>query len=149
MPERFNLHYIGDDGQKHQPFMVHRALLGSIERFFGILIEHYNGKFPTWLAPIQVKILSINDTVCDYCSEIYNLLLEHDIRVECDLNHEKIGHKIRETRLERVPYMIIIGKNEKADKTISFRSRDTGEQRVIDIQEFVDRIKEENKVGLG
>lgn len=132
LPERFDMHYIGSDGQKHRPFMVHRALLGSIERFFGVLIEHYAGKFPLWLAPVQVKILSISEETVAYCKALEAQLLSKNIRVDSDLGSEKLGYKIRQAIQEKVPYLIVIGKKEAANNTVAVRSsgQDLGEMTV-------------------
>lgn len=143
LPERFNLHYIGDDGKKHQPYMVHRALLGSLERFFGILIEHYAGAFPTWLAPVQVRILPITDAQHGYANELSDQLQANDIRVECDMRNEGLGAKIRKARNERIPYMLIIGEKEKANNVVSVRKRGVGEVGTINISEFKSQIKKE------
>ncbi len=124
LPERFDMTYIGADGQKHRPYMIHRALLGSIERFFGILVEHYEGKFPTWLAPVQVKLLSINQDLGDHCTAIANALRAQDIRVETDISDSKLGYKIRQALNERVPYLAVIGKQEAANGTLSVRGRE-------------------------
>jgi len=140
LPERFNLSYTGPDGKKHRPFMVHRALLGSIERFFGILVEHYEGKFPFWLAPTQVKILALKESVHDYCYETKKQLQEKGLRVSCDVSKEKLGYKIRSAREERVPYMIIIGAKEAENKVLSVRSRDDGELGQMSCSEFLKSI---------
>ena len=128
LPQRFELDYIGSDGEKHRPIVIHRVIFGSIERFIGILIEHFAGKFPTWLAPVQVKVLPISDKFIDYSNEVKNRLLSNGIRVEMDLRGEKIGYKIREARNERVPYIIVIGEKEEKDKIISLRSRVNGDE---------------------
>lgn len=109
LPQRFELDYIGSDGEKHSPIVIHRVIFGSIERFIGILIEHFAGKFPTWLAPVQVKILPISDKFVEYANEVKENLESKGVRVEVDLRAEKIGYKIREARNERVPYMIVVG----------------------------------------
>ena len=145
LPQRFELDYIGSDGEKHRPIVIHRVIFGSIERFIGILIEHFAGKFPTWLAPVQVKILPISDKFTDYTNEVREKLEANGVRVETDLRTEKIGYKIREARNERVPYIIIIGEKEENDKTISLRSRDNGDEGAIDLKEFINRITTEIK----
>jgi len=122
LPERFDMTYIGADGQKHRPYMIHRALLGSIERFFGILVEHYAGRFPYWLAPVQVKILTLSETVGDYCQEIVKDLKARGIRVVLDAEHEKLGQKIRQAITQKVPYMVIVGKKEAENNQISLRT---------------------------
>lgn len=124
LPQRFDAEYVGADGQKHRPIMIHRVVFGSVERFIGILIEHYAGKFPVWLAPVQVKILSVSDKYLRYANEVAEKLKKYGIRVETDERDEKLGYKIREARLDKVPYMIIVGEKEEAAKTISVRQRD-------------------------
>ena len=141
LPERFNMTYSAADGKLHQPIMIHRALLGSIERFIGCLIEHYKGDFPLWLAPLQVKILPVTDRVNDYAKEIMGKLEENGIRVESDLRAEKLGYKIREAELTKIPYMIIVGDKEKDSKTLSIRARHKGEEKGILIEEFLGRLK--------
>ncbi|SEF70874.1 threonyl-tRNA synthetase [Caloramator fervidus] len=143
MPERFDLYYIGEDGEKHRPVMIHRVIFGSIERFIGILIEHYAGAFPTWLAPVQVKILPVTDRANEYAKEIEAKLKDMKIRVECDLRNEKIGYKIREAQLQKVPYMIILGDKEVENRNISLRSRKEGDLGTMDFEVFAARIKEE------
>ena len=122
-PERFGLSYVGDDGAAHRPIMIHRALLGSIERFFGILIEHYAGVFPTWLAPVQVKVLPITDKQADYASRVCEQLTDAGLRVELDLRNEKIGFKIREAEKAKIPYMLVVGDRERETQTVSVRKR--------------------------
>lgn len=125
LPQRFDAEYVGADGQKHRPIMIHRVVFGSVERFIGILIEHYAGKFPVWLAPVQVKILPVSDKYLRYANEVAEKLKKYWIRVETDERDEKLGYKIREARLDKVPYMIIVGEKEEAGKTVSVRQRDT------------------------
>lgn len=122
-PERFGLSYVGDDGAAHRPIMIHRALLGSIERFFGILIEHYAGVFPTWLAPVQAKVLPITDKQADYASRVCEQLTDAGLRVELDLRNEKIGFKIREAEKAKIPYMLVVGDRERETQTVSVRKR--------------------------
>lgn len=129
LPQRFGAEYIGADGEKHRPIMIHRVLFGSIERFMGILIEHYAGKFPVWLAPVQVKILPVSDKYMDYAQEIANKLKAHHIRLEIDKRDEKLGYKIREARLDKVPYMIILGEKELANGSVSVRQRDAEDDK--------------------
>jgi threonyl-tRNA synthetase len=140
MPERFELDYVGADGEKHRPVMVHRVVFGSIERFIGILIEHYAGAFPTWLAPVQVKIMNITDAQKEYAEEIYKQLKEKGIRTELDLRNEKIGYKIREAQLKKIPYMIILGNKEMENKQIAVRSRKDGDLGAMELDKFVDDI---------
>jgi threonyl-tRNA synthetase len=139
LPERFDMTYVGSDGQKHRPYMVHRALLGSIERFFGILVEHYVGRFPTWLAPVQVKLLSVNSDVHGYCEALSQQLSEAGIRVECDLSSDKIGYKIREAIAEKVPYLAVVGKREAEANQVSLRTYqvDLGTCSISDLIEKV------------
>ena len=124
LPQRFEIDYIGADGEKHRPIMLHRVVFGSIERFIGILIEHYAGKFPAWLAPVQVKILPVSDKYVDYAKEVAEKLEDADVRVELDLRNEKLGYKIREARMDKVPYMVIVGENEQKNGSVSVRQRD-------------------------
>ena len=124
LPQRFGIEYIGADGEKHRPIMLHRVVFGSIERFIGILIEHYAGKFPAWLAPVQVKILPVSDRYMDYAKEVAEELEDADVRVELDLRNEKLGYKIREARMDKVPYMVIVGENEQKNGSVSVRCRD-------------------------
>ena len=145
LPQRFELEYIGSDGEKHRPIVIHRVIFGSIERFVGILIEHFAGKFPTWLAPVQVKILPISDKFINYSNEVKEKLESNGIRVEVDLRTEKIGYKIREARNERVPYIIVIGEKEESNKVISLRSRESGDEGNIVLDKFIDRINVEIK----
>ena len=143
LPQRFDITYIGQDGEKHRPVMIHRVAFGSIERFIGILIEHYAGKFPVWLAPTQVRILPISDKYNDYANEVKKALFDGGIRVEIDDRAEKTGFKIREAQLQKIPYMLIVGEKEAADKTVSVRSRDNGEVGSISLDEFITTISEE------
>ena len=145
LPERFDMTYVGADGQKHRPYMIHRALLGSIERFFGILIEHYEGKFPTWLAPVQVKLLSVNKEMSDYCKSVAAELLAKDIRVVTDSSDEKIGYKIRQGLNERVPYLAVIGKREAEAGTLSVRGRQ-GDLGALTVADLISLIQGESKV---
>ncbi|SET49618.1 threonyl-tRNA synthetase [Natronincola peptidivorans] len=140
MPQRFDIHYIGADGEKHRPIMIHRVIFGSIERFIGILIEHYAGKFPTWLAPIQIKILPITDVHHDYVVKIRDKMLEKGLRVEVDMRNEKIGYKIREAQLSRVPYMLVVGDKEVEAEAVAVRSRDKGELGAVEVDTFIENI---------
>lgn len=145
LPQRFDLTYTGKDGEKHRPIMIHRVAFGSIERFIGILIEHYAGKFPVWLSPVQAKILPISDKFMDYADELYKKLFDAGIRVAIDDRAEKIGYKIREAQLEKVPYMIIVGEKEASEGNVSVRSRDGGELGSLSVQEFVEKLVAESK----
>lgn len=144
MPERFDLSYVGEDGEKHRPVMVHRTVLGSMERFMGILIEQYAGAFPVWLAPVQVKILPVTDRANDYAKELENKLEEVDFRVELDSRNEKIGYKIREAQLQKVPYMLILGDKEVEAGNVAVRSRKDGDLGTMEFNAFLSKIKEEN-----
>ncbi|MBC8061166.1 MAG: threonine--tRNA ligase [Clostridiaceae bacterium] len=148
LPQRFDLNYIGSDGEKHRPIVIHRVIFGSLERFIAILIEHFSGKFPTWVAPVQVKVLPISDKFHDYSKSVVNALKQNNIRVKFDGRGEKIGYKIREARNERIPYLIVIGEREQQEGTVSLRSRKNGEEGNITLSEIILRIKYEidNKV---
>ena len=143
LPERFDLTYVGDDGKNHRPYMVHRALLGSIERFFGILIEHYAGAFPLWLAPEQVRILPISDKALDYARKTQSALREAGYRVDVDISAEKLGAKIREATLQKVPYQVVVGPRDEANGTISVRSRVEGDLGAMQLPEFVAKLRAE------
>ncbi len=145
LPERFDVKYIGEDGSAHQPIMIHRALLGSLERFFGCLIEHYAGAFPLWLAPVQAKVMTITDKQNDYASVVLNQLLNSGIRGEADLRNEKVGFKIREAQLEKTPYMLIAGNKEVESKTVSVRKRDGTDMGAMEVEKFIELIREEIK----
>ncbi len=146
LPLRFEAEYIGADGERHRPIMIHRVVFGSIERFIGILIEHYAGKFPLWLSPVQVKVLPIADRFISYGKEVMKLLKENGIRCEIDSRTEKVGYKIREAQLDKVPYMIIIGQKELESGTVSIRKRDAGDLGSIEIGEFIAALKKEMEV---
>ena len=143
LPQRFELEYMGADGEKHRPIMIHRVLYGSIERFIGILTEHYAGAFPTWVAPVQVKILPVSDKFLDYAKEVAEKLDNEHIRVEVDTRSEKLGWKIREAQKEKVPYMLVVGEKDMNDKTVSVRSRKNGDEGAFGLPEFMERIKKE------
>ena len=144
MPLNFGLEYIDSSGKKQRPIMVHRVCFGSIERFIGILTEHFAGKFPVWLAPVQVKILTLPGTDIQYAKDIYNQLKGEGIRCKLDDRNEKIGYKVREARqIDRVPYMVIIGKNEIETRTLSVRNRDTDKTTSKVAKDFVDEIKKQ------
>lgn len=145
MPERFDLTYIGQDGEKHRPVMLHRVVFGSIERFIGVLIEHYAGAFPTWLAPVQVKILTISDKQKAYANKIVEKLMNEGIRVELDDREEKIGYKIREAQLQKIPYMLIVGDKEVKTNAVGVRARKDGDIGQMPIDEFICKIKAEIK----
>ena len=143
MPQRFDLEYTGADGEKHRPIMIHRVAFGSIERFIGILIEHFAGAFPTWLAPVQVKVLPISDKYMDYAQQVFNTLEEAGIRAEIDTRAEKIGYKIREAQMNKIPYMLVVGAKEEEEKKVAVRSRFAGDEGQKDLGEFIASVKEE------
>lgn len=145
LPLRFDCEYIGADGEKHRPIMIHRVAFGSIERFIGILIEHFAGAFPTWLAPVQVKVLPISEKYMDYANKVMNDLKDAGIRTEIDDRAEKIGYKIREARLQKIPYMLVVGAKEEEEGKVSVRSRFMGDEGAKDLKEFIDSVKEEIK----
>lgn len=140
LPERFDLTYVGEDGQEHRPYMVHRALLGSLERFFGIMVEHYAGAFPSWLAPEQVRILPLTEKQLDYALDIGRQLQQHDIRYTVDERSEKIGAKIRNAQLAKIPTMMIVGPNEAADRTVSVRARPAGDVGVHPLDSVINSL---------
>ncbi len=143
LPMRFNAEYTGEDGEKHQPIMIHRVVFGSIERFIGIIIEHFAGKFPTWLAPVQVKVLPVSEKSHDYAASVYEKLKASGIRAEIDNRDEKIGYKIREAQLKKIPYMLILGENESSTGCVSVRSRDNGDLGSNNLDDFIKDIKAE------
>ncbi|MCW5956943.1 MAG: threonine--tRNA ligase [Pyrinomonadaceae bacterium] len=137
LPERFELEYNGEDNQKHRPFMIHRALFGSIERFFGVLIEHYAGAFPLWLAPVQVAVLPITDRINEYAEKVSSVLKAAGFRIETNLRSEKIGAKIRDAQLQKVPYMLVLGDKELEDNKVAVRERKQGDIGVMSLEEFI------------
>ena len=141
LPQRFNAEYIGSDGEAHRPIMIHRVVFGSIERFIGILIEHYAGKFPLWLSPVQVKVLPIAERFIDYAERVADELTKSGLRCEIDCRAEKIGYKIREAQLDKVPYMIIIGQKEVDAGKISVRSRERGDVASMLISQFIESLQ--------
>lgn len=145
MPEKFDLSYIGADGQKHRPAMLHRVVYGAMERFFALLIEHYGGAFPLWLAPVQVLVIPITDRQHKYAAEVKNLLWEKGVRVETDDRSEKVGYKIREAQVQKVPYMLIVGEKEVDSRKVAVRQREQGDLGAVDLQTFADNIIEEIK----
>lgn len=145
LPERFHMEYVGEDGQKHQPIMIHRACFGSMERFIGILIEHYAGAFPTWLAPVQVKILPISEKHVEYAEKLRKAFKKAYVRVELDDRNEKIGYKIRQAQMEKVPYMLVVGDKEEQEGTVAVRSRVEGEKGSVKWEDFLADILEEVK----
>ena len=143
LPLRFNLSYIDSDGEKKTPIMLHRALFGSFERFIGILTEHYAGAFPTWLSPVQVKILPIADAHKEYAEKVLEELDNNGIRAELDERQEKIGYKIREAQLQKIPYMLIIGDKEVEANAVGVRSRSDGDIGAMGLEDFISKIKKE------
>lgn len=145
LPLRFEVEYTGADGEKHRPIMIHRVVFGSIERFIGILIEHYAGKFPVWLSPIQAKVLPISEKCSEYAKSVYQTMRGHGIRCEYDDRPEKIGYKIREAQMEKVPYMVITGAKEAEDGTVAIRYRDSGENVTMSLDAFIAKVQEETR----
>ena len=143
LPLRFELEYTGADGEKHRPIMIHRVVFGSIERFIGILIEHFAGAFPTWLAPVQVKVLPISDKYLEYGQSVLDQLNAAGIRCEIDTRDEKIGYKIREAQMKKIPYMLVVGAKEEEEKKVSVRSRFAGDEGQKGLEEFIAAIMEE------
>ncbi len=143
LPQRFELEYIGKDGEKHRPIMIHRVAFGSIERFIGILIEHFAGAFPTWLAPVQAKVLPISEKYEAYAGKVKEALDKAGIRAEIDLRSEKIGYKIREAQTKKIPYMLVVGQMEEADHTVSVRSRFKGDEGAALLADFIENVKKE------
>jgi len=137
LPERFLLEYIGEDNKPHRPIMIHRALFGSMERFFGVLIEHYAGAFPLWLAPVQVAVLPITDRINDYAGRVTAELRQNRIRVEVNLRSEKIGAKIRDAQLQKVPFMLVLGDREMEQGQVSVRERSKGDLGVLSLSDFI------------
>ncbi|KYH32263.1 threonine--tRNA ligase [Neomoorella mulderi] len=140
MPEKFDLHYIGEDGQRHRPVMIHRVVFGSIERFIGILIEHYGGAFPVWLAPVQVRVLPITDRHNEYAFKVKEELVRAGIRAEVNDRNDKIGYKIRAAQLEQIPYMLVVGDKEAAEGTVAVRERRAGDTGSVPLQAFIDKV---------
>ncbi len=145
IPERFDLTYVGSDGKEHRPYMVHRALLGALERFFGILIEHYGGAFPFWLAPEQVRVLPLTEKQLKYTQQINDRLAENGFRTRMDEKSDKIGAKIRNARLDKTPYMVILGPREEEKNEVSLRGRESGDEGALKIEELLERFKVENR----
>lgn len=145
LPERFDINYIGQDGNQHQPIMIHRVILGSLERFIGTLLEHYAGILPVWLSPEQARIIPVTDKVHDYAKQIKNSLNNENIRCNIELRSEKMGYKIRQAEMEKIPYMLIVGEKEKENNTLSVRSKIKGDLGEKNIEEFIKKIKQEIK----
>lgn len=145
LPERFNLEYTGEDGNKHRPVMIHRALFGSIERFFGILIEHFAGAFPFWLAPVQIAVLPITDRINDYAEKVVKELKQSGFRVEANTKSDKIGAKIREAQLQKVPFMLVLGDKELEENKVAVRERKAGDIGAMTLKEFKEMARELNE----
>jgi threonyl-tRNA synthetase len=146
LPERFDISYIGQDNQKHRPYTVHRALLGSMERFFGILIEHYAGAFPVWLSPEQVIILPVSEKFNEYAQKVNSILSEKGFRSITDLRNEKLSYKIREAELLKIPFMAVVGEKEASTNTLSIRTRGREDLGSMSIDSFVQRLTEASKI---
>ena len=148
MPERFNLEYIGSDGQKHRPVVIHRAPFGSLERFIGVLIEHFAGEFPLWLAPVQVAVIPVSQHFLEYSNKIFKELKQMSFRVEFDERNEKVGYKIRDWETQKVPYMLIIGEKEVTAQNISVRKHKTGDLGSLALSDFISKLSNEinNKI---
>ena len=149
LPERFEVSYIGEDGKEHQPIMIHRALMGSLERFIGVLIENYAGAFPIWLAPVQARIMNITDAQSEYCEKIYQEFRKSGVRIEKDLRNEKLNYKIREAQLAKIPYMLVIGDREAESNTVTVRERSGKNLPPMSAADFATKIKDECKAVLG
>ena len=143
LPQRFEVTYINSDSVPEQAIMIHRALMGSLERFFGCLIEHYGGAFPLWLAPVQVILLTISEEYDEYARDVSSALKNKRFRVEMDLRREKLGLKIREAQLQKIPYMVVLGEKEMEQRTLAPRSRSEGPLPAVSIEEFIDRLNME------
>ncbi|MCX6356040.1 MAG: threonine--tRNA ligase [Candidatus Aureabacteria bacterium] len=143
LPGRFDASYIGNDNKKHHVVMVHRALFGSLERFIGTLIEHYKGAFPLWLAPVQAIVIPVSEKYADYAEKVYATLKENGVRVECDRRNEKMGLKIREAQIQKIPYMLVVGEREAAAGTVALRSREEGDKGPQPLDEFIEKVAEE------
>jgi len=143
LPERFDITYVGEDGMEHRPIMIHRVVLGSMERFFGTLIEHYAGAFPTWLAPLQIKVLPIADKHLEYAKKIYEELFKSGLRVEVDYRNEKVNAKIRDAEMEKIPYILVVGDREIENGSVSVRKRKHGNLGSMRLEEFIERVRKE------
>ncbi len=145
IPERFDITYRGKDGKEHRPIMIHRALMGSLERFMGVLIEHYAGAFPLWLAPVQIEVMSISEKHVEYATKIYNRLIKEDFRVKLNVDNEKIGYKIRQATLNKIPYMVIVGDNEVESRKITVRKRDGENFELLEFEKFIEFLNTDIK----
>ncbi len=144
LPERFDLTYVGADGEKHRPVMLHRVIVGSIERFVGVLIEHYAGSFPLWLSPVQAVVLNVTDSQADYAQQVFEQLREADVRVELDIRNEKLGFKIREAQMAKIPYMLVIGDREMESQTVAPRFRDGKSLETMSVADFIGTVRAES-----
>ncbi|HRT99377.1 MAG TPA: threonine--tRNA ligase, partial [Ignavibacteriales bacterium] len=142
LPVRLGATYVGEDGQKHHPVMLHRAILGSLERFIGILIEHFGGAFPLWLSPVQVVIIPVSEKFTEYANSVYQKLFDAGISVEFDTRSEKVGYKIREWETQKVPYMLVIGEKEQTNNNISVRARKKGDLGSTSLDEFIKMLQQ-------
>jgi threonyl-tRNA synthetase len=140
MSSRFEMEYIGSDNAPHRPFMIHRALLGSVERFFGTLIEHYAGNFPTWLCPVQAVLLTVSENSKDYAQELHKTLSDNNIRTNIDTRNEKIGFKIREAEMNKIPFILVIGEKEQQNKTVSVRRHTKGDLGSHNLSDVINMI---------
>jgi len=145
LPERFNITYEGEDGKKHRPVMIHRVIYGSLERFIGILIEHYGGKFPLWLSPVQVRILTVTDKNKEFASKVLNELKENNMRIEIDLRQESIPKKVRDAQLQKIPLILVIGDKETKSKTLAVRTLDGKTSFGIKLDSFIEKVKNDIK----
>ena len=143
LPQRFEAEYVGEDGEKHRPIMIHRVVFGSIERFIGILIEHYEGKFPLWLSPVQMRVMNVSEKSEAYAEEVYKKLFDAGLRPDKDVRSEKIGKKIREAQLQKIPYMLVVGDKEAEDGTVAVRTRAGGDQGAMSLAEFSEILRAE------
>jgi threonyl-tRNA synthetase len=145
LPDRFDLVYVGDDGARHRPVMLHRVILGSIERFIGVLLEHCGGALPAWLSPVQARILTVTDAQNEFAEKVLHKLQEKGIRAEADTRNEKLGYKVREAQLEKIPYMLVIGDKEVAAESVNIRSRDAEDPGLKTVEEAAELILTEIK----
>ncbi|NOZ43810.1 MAG: hypothetical protein GXP45_01325 [bacterium] len=144
LPERFDMSFVNEHGEKERPFMIHRALLGSLERFMGVLIENYAGAFPLWLAPEQVRIIPVAEKFEAYAKTVQSQLLEQGLRTKVDISNDSFSKKIRNGEIEKIPYLLIVGEQEETKKTVNLRSRDDKEQRELSIEDFLSLIKDQS-----
>ncbi len=143
LPERFDLTYVGNDGERHRPVMLHRVILGAMERFIGVLIEHYAGAFPVWLAPTQAVLMTVTDRQIPYAEGVYGQLIQKGVRVEKDFRNEKLGFKVREAQLQKIPYMLVIGDREEKEGTLSPRKRSGEAMKAMGVEEFIGQVQSE------